>query len=154
MPEARRLNFRTVKKQRNPEFYSREMYASSHKALKRKWILPDIQSGRLFQKEKERNNSVIFHSSGGKYFLCLLVVVFLFSLGNADAQDTLPVNYKARRITLGATSAVLTGGSLIYLNQIWYQQYNTGSFHWLMIMQNGMRWIKPVMHLQPIKPAV
>ncbi|MDI9342248.1 MAG: DUF2279 domain-containing protein [Sediminibacterium sp.] len=106
------------------------MYASIHKALKRKWILPDIQSGKLFQKGKERNNSGIFYSSGGRYFIWLLAVVFLFSSGDANAQDTLPVNYKARRIALGTSSALLTGSSLLYLNQVWYQQYNTGSFHW------------------------
>ncbi len=37
--------------------------------------------------------------------------------------------YKRRKIILASSSAVLTSGSLIYLNQAWYQQYNTGKFH-------------------------
>lgn len=44
------------------------------------------------------------------------------------SSDTLP-NFKHRKITLGISSGILTTGSLIYLNQAWYQQYNTGKFH-------------------------
>lgn len=40
-----------------------------------------------------------------------------------------PPNYKGRKIILAGSSAVITTGSLIYLNQAWYQQYNTGKFH-------------------------
>jgi hypothetical protein len=57
--------------------------------------------------------------------LCLLLI-FVSRL--SFASDTLSV-LKARKITLGASSLVLTGGSLIYLNQAWYQQYNSSSFH-------------------------
>lgn len=44
------------------------------------------------------------------------------------ASDSLSV-LKARKITLGVSSAALTGGSLIYLNQAWYQQYSSSKFH-------------------------
>jgi hypothetical protein len=56
---------------------------------------------------------------------CLLLI-FVSQL--SFASDSLSV-LKARKITLGASSIALTTGSLIYLNQAWYQQYNTSSFH-------------------------
>lgn len=56
---------------------------------------------------------------------CLLFVV----AGQvAFAGDSLSV-LRARKITLGASSLALTGGSLIYLNQAWYQQYSSSGFH-------------------------
>ncbi len=42
--------------------------------------------------------------------------------------DSLSV-HKKRKLTLGISSLALTTGSLIYLNQAWYQQYNTSKFH-------------------------
>ncbi|MGZ4099389.1 MAG: DUF2279 domain-containing protein, partial [Bacteroidia bacterium] len=39
------------------------------------------------------------------------------------------VNYKKRKIILAGSSAILTVGSLVYLNNAWYKQYNTGKFH-------------------------
>jgi hypothetical protein len=44
------------------------------------------------------------------------------------ATDTTSV-YKTRKLVLGASALAVTGGSLIYLNQAWYQQYNSSSFH-------------------------
>jgi hypothetical protein len=44
------------------------------------------------------------------------------------AGDSLSV-IKKRKLTLGISSVALTTGSLIYLNQAWYQQYNTSKFH-------------------------
>lgn len=56
---------------------------------------------------------------------CLLFVV----AGQvAFAGDSLSV-LRARKITLGASSLALTGGSLVYLNQAWYQQYSSSGFH-------------------------
>jgi hypothetical protein len=46
----------------------------------------------------------------------------------AFASDSLSV-LRARKITLGASSLALTGGSLVYLNQAWYQQYSSSDFH-------------------------
>jgi hypothetical protein len=41
--------------------------------------------------------------------------------------DTL--NSKKRKIVLLNTSGVVTAGSLVYLHQAWYKNYNTGKFH-------------------------
>ncbi|MBP8033629.1 MAG: DUF2279 domain-containing protein [Bacteroidia bacterium] len=47
-------------------------------------------------------------------------------------------------MALGVSTAALTGGSLVYLNQAWFQQYNTSKFHffndndeWLQIDKCG-----------------
>lgn len=59
-----------------------------------------------------------------KFFILLLLSVnqCLF------AGDSLSV-LKKRKLTLGISSVALTTGSLVYLNQAWYQQYNTSKFH-------------------------
>lgn len=44
------------------------------------------------------------------------------------ASDSTSV-FKKRKIALGVSSVGITTGTLIYLHQAWYQQYNTGSFH-------------------------
>jgi hypothetical protein len=38
-------------------------------------------------------------------------------------------HYRTKKIILLGGTAALTIGSLIYLNQVWYSQYNTGKFH-------------------------
>lgn len=55
-------------------------------------------------------------------------LLLIFSGQALFASDSLSV-LKARKITLGVSSAALTGGSLIYLNQAWYQQYSSSKFH-------------------------
>lgn len=78
-----------------------------------------------------------------------IVFIFLFSvltrLSYAQ-QDTLP-NYKVKKIALISSSSVLTIGSLIGLNTAWYQEYNTGKFHffndndeWLQMDKIGHSW--------------
>lgn len=57
-------------------------------------------------------------------FILLLSIICLQSV----ASDTINVSRK-RKIILGVTSVGITAGTLVYLNQAWYQQYNTGSFH-------------------------
>lgn len=52
----------------------------------------------------------------------------MFAGQAAFASDSLSV-LRTRKIALGASSLVLTGGSLIYLNQAWYQQYSSSDFH-------------------------
>lgn len=59
----------------------------------------------------------------GSYILVLLMLTSLL-----PAADTTSV-YKTRKLVLGASALAVTGGSLIYLNQAWYQQYNSSSFH-------------------------
>ena len=59
-----------------------------------------------------------------KFVIFLLLSVSHFAL----ASDSLSV-FKKRKIILGASTAALTGGSLVYLNQAWFQQYSSGKFH-------------------------
>lgn len=64
-----------------------------------------------------------------------IFILFLIVAKNSFAQaDTSSFvcgypNYKSRKIVLATSSAVLTTGSLFYLNNAWYAQYNTGKFH-------------------------
>jgi hypothetical protein len=60
-----------------------------------------------------------------------LLLVFFFSQVKMNSQqDSLsPKNLKTRKLVLGIGSAALTSGSLVYLNQAWYKNYNTGKFH-------------------------
>lgn len=64
--------------------------------------------------------------------MLLRIKIFSFLLVFAGqtvfASDSLAV-LKARKITLGVSSLALTGGSLIYLNQAWYQEYSSSKFH-------------------------
>ncbi|MBI3518759.1 MAG: DUF2279 domain-containing protein [Bacteroidetes bacterium] len=59
-----------------------------------------------------------------KFFILLLLSVNQL----AFASDSLSV-FKKRKLALGISSLALTSGSLIYLNQAWYQEYNTSTFH-------------------------
>lgn len=57
------------------------------------------------------------------------IIILLISLSHfAFSADSLSV-FKKRKLTLGISSIALTSGSLIYLNQAWYQQYKTSKFH-------------------------
>lgn len=51
----------------------------------------------------------------------------IFSL-TAYSTDSLSV-FKKRKIALGISSIAITSGSLVYLNQAWYQQYSSSKFH-------------------------
>lgn len=59
-----------------------------------------------------------------KFFIFLFITVNQFTF----ASDSLAI-FKKRKITLGISTLALTGGSLIYLNQAWFQQYNSSKFH-------------------------
>lgn len=59
-----------------------------------------------------------------KFVIFLLLSVSHF----AQASDSLSI-FKKRKIILGASTAALTAGSLVYLNQAWFQQYSSGKFH-------------------------
>lgn len=48
-------------------------------------------------------------------------------------------NYKKRKIILASTSAIATVGSLVYLNQAWYKDYNTGKFHFF---NDNAEWLQ------------
>jgi len=62
--------------------------------------------------------------------ICFLLQALLLSLYSGAQSDTVqkPSNKTRKAIVLGGTGA-LAMGSLVGLNQIWYAQYNTGSFH-------------------------
>lgn len=64
------------------------------------------------------------------YQLKLKKIILLFCFVNSAlfASDSTSV-LKKRKIVLGITSIALTSSSLVYLNQAWYQQYNTSQFH-------------------------
>lgn len=58
----------------------------------------------------------------------IISLFFLFGNQAMFASDSLSV-LKTRKLTLGLSSVALTTGSLIYLNQAWYQQYSSSAFH-------------------------
>ena len=63
------------------------------------------------------------------------IAIFIFGLilltGSFRAQTdtTFDTNSKKRKIAFLSTSGVVTLGSLVGLNQAWYNEYNTGKFH-------------------------
>jgi hypothetical protein len=59
-----------------------------------------------------------------KFFILFVLSVNQF----AFASDSLSV-LKKRKLALGISSLALTSGSLVYLNQAWYQEYSTSNFH-------------------------
>ena len=75
----------------------------------------------------------------------LLILSLNFSLAQNE-KDSL-VNYKRRKIALLSSTGALSVGSLVWLNQEWYAQYNTGHFHffndndeWLQMDKVGHAW--------------
>lgn len=69
------------------------------------------------------------------------VILFLFFAQSWFAQtDTVSsVNYRNRKVILVSTSALVAAGSLLYLNQAWYAQYNTGKFHFF---NDNKEWLQ------------
>jgi len=61
--------------------------------------------------------------------IVVLLWCCLLSLMFRAQEDSLPSNLRQRKIVLCATGGALTAGSLVYLNQAWYSDYNTGRFH-------------------------
>lgn len=59
-----------------------------------------------------------------KFFIFLFLIVNQFVF----ASDSLTV-FKKRKLALGISTLALTTGSIIYLNQAWFQQYNTSNLH-------------------------
>jgi hypothetical protein len=68
-------------------------------------------------------------------FLCLLLARISF----AQTDSLAPVNYKTRKIILASSTAVLTTGSLVYLDQAWFDQYSTGKFHFF---NDNKEWLQ------------
>ncbi len=62
--------------------------------------------------------------------ICFVVICCSILLAVHSQNDTLPtIDYKQRKIVLASSGIALTAGSLIYLHQAWYSQYNSGKFH-------------------------
>lgn len=62
--------------------------------------------------------------------LLFLVIGFFFITATIAQNDSLSKKTaRNRKIILAGSSAGLTIGSLVYLNQAWYSEYNTGRFH-------------------------
>lgn len=71
----------------------------------------------------------------------LCFVVLFFSVVSVRAQqDTLPQRqYKVRKIVLASATSLISAGSLLGLNQLWYSQYNTGKFHFF---NDNKEWLQ------------
>lgn len=79
-------------------------------------------------------------------FKNFILIVFSFlivtkvSFGQSDSlQSTIPPNYKTRKLILASSAAAITAGSLLYLNQVWFKQYNTGKFHFF---NDNAEWLQ------------
>lgn len=70
-----------------------------------------------------------------------LQVFFLFFLLQSSAQtDSLPKrNSVLRKYILLSSSSALTIGSIFYLNEAWYKDYNTGRFHFF---NDNAEWLQ------------
>lgn len=74
-----------------------------------------------------------------KGLLYLLLLLTVFSEGcSQNSKDTLAVLRNRKLILLGS-SAVVSAGSLIYLHQVWFSQYNTGTFHFF---DDSKEWLQ------------
>jgi len=77
-------------------------------------------------------------------FFFILILLFLLIKTSSAGDDTLKtiapktLNLK-KKIILVSSSAVLTTGSLIYLDNAWYQQYSTGKFHFF---NDNKEWLQ------------
>jgi hypothetical protein len=66
-------------------------------------------------------------------YFCLIIC----SANRVYSNDS--TNLKKRKVILGTSTAGLTLGSLAYLNQAWYAQYNTGKFHFF---NDNKEWLQ------------
>jgi len=81
-----------------------------------------------------------------KLLLSILLILSLTVSFSQSVKDS-TINYKKRKLILVTGTSVLTVGSLVYLNQEWYSQYNTGHFRffndnaeWLQMDKVGHVW--------------
>jgi hypothetical protein len=80
-------------------------------------------------------------------FTHILIITFLINSVALCSQTDSSHSKKCKRVILISGSSALAGGSLVYLNQAWYSQYNTGKFHtfndnaeWLQMDKAGHLW--------------
>lgn len=67
----------------------------------------------------------------------ILLLLLTLTL-TCQAQDSTQI-YKNRKTAFVISTGLVTGGSLIYLNQAWYAAYNTGQFHFF---QDAAEWMQ------------
>lgn len=70
--------------------------------------------------------------------ICLFILLYCCCTNFTFASDTLAIP-KKRKYILGISSVALTTSSLIYLNEAWYKQYKTSSFHYF---NDNDEWFK------------
>lgn len=80
------------------------------------------------------------------FFIVWMAAALLLPAAGKAQRDSAKV-MKTRKIALLSGTALVTGGSLVALNQAWYQQYNSGKFHffnddneWLQMDKCGHAW--------------
>jgi len=71
---------------------------------------------------------------------CIVLFLILISISFQAQRDSLsPNTIKKRKWLITAGSAGLSAGSLLYLQQAWYSQHNTGSFHFF---NDNKEWLQ------------
>ncbi len=73
-----------------------------------------------------------------KYFL-IFILASEISFGNSFAVKDSLKQTKYKKMFLLSSCIGLTAGSLVYLNQAWYSQYNTGKFHFF---DDSKEWLQ------------
>ncbi len=71
--------------------------------------------------------------------LVFLSLIFMSNTVISQNDSVSPSTIKTRKIILLGSSAALTAGSLVYLNNAWYSQYNTGKFHFF---NDNSEWLQ------------
>lgn len=61
--------------------------------------------------------------------LVFALIIQLTVSGQKDTLNSEPQSKKGRKVVLISGTTAIAGGSLAYLNYVWFQQYSTGSFH-------------------------
>jgi hypothetical protein len=72
-------------------------------------------------------------------FSIVLLLVLRSGYGNSYFGKDSLLLVKKKKIGLSVFCAALTGGSLVYLNGVWYSQYNTGKFHYF---DDSQEWLQ------------
>lgn len=70
----------------------------------------------------------------------IAILLFLSVQSHVAQVDSLnPQDYKNRKLILLGGTSLVASGSLVYLNQQWYAQYNTGKFHFF---NDNQEWLQ------------
>lgn len=70
-------------------------------------------------------------------FLSFIFILLKPAAGQIDSLNT--SFYRQKKVALGVGTGALTVGSLFYLNQAWYSEYNTGKFHFF---NDNQEWLQ------------